>query len=165
MDQVTMKALSDSIVQQIKAEMMTYFDAKVEPILRTLNVIQSSLSTVGEHVSQLEQRVGANEDNVHDLTNRIIQLEKDNAYLMEKVDDLENRSRSLNLRFLRVPETPQEDKDPIGFMAGLIPHLLGPSNFPTPLAIEKAHRNPTFRRDDKRGPRPILIKLQHFPVK
>uniref|UniRef100_A0A0E9Y2G0 Uncharacterized protein n=1 Tax=Anguilla anguilla TaxID=7936 RepID=A0A0E9Y2G0_ANGAN len=56
MDQDQMKPLSDAI-QQIKTDMMTYFDTKVDPILCTLNGIEGSLSTLGEHVSQLEQRV------------------------------------------------------------------------------------------------------------
>lgn len=80
-----------------------------------------SLSTLGEHVSQLEQRVGANEDNLDQLSTRVKQLEKI-TYLMDKVEDLENRSRSANLRFVRVPES-AEGRHMIGYMARLIPQL------------------------------------------
>lgn len=161
-----MNALTQAIANQIKADLVAYLDTKVEPILHRLDEIKGSLSTLGDQVGQLEQRVGANEDNVTDLTTRISQLEKNNAYLLEMIDGLENRSRSLNLRFIRVPET-VEKKDPIGFMAGLIPKLLGEENFPTPLSIEKAHRNPASSKNDisKTHPRPILIKLQHFQDK
>ncbi|KAJ8369554.1 hypothetical protein SKAU_G00095820 [Synaphobranchus kaupii] len=61
---------------------------------------------------------------------------------MDKVEDLGNRSRSSNLRFVRVPEA-AEGRDLLGFMSHLIPQLLGPENFTAPPPIERAHRTPT----------------------
>lgn len=121
MDQIQMKALQDAI-HQFKLDMMTYFDTKVDTIFGTLNRIERSLSTLGDRVSQLEQRVGFNEDNLSDLSTWVKQLEKDNSYLMDKVENLENRSRSANLRFVRIPES-TEGRDILGFM------LLGKDNF------------------------------------
>lgn len=115
-----MKHLSETI-QQVKSDMMTYFDIRVDPILSTLNGIQGSLSTLGKHVSELE-RVAANEDNLNDLSTLVKQLEKQNSYLKYKVDDLENRSRSANLRIIRVPES-SEGRNMLGFMARFIPQL------------------------------------------
>ena len=143
---------------------MDYFDSKTEVILSTFTCMETSLFTLGDHMVHLEQRVATNEDNVSNLSTRVQQLEKDNSYLLEKVEDLENRSSSSNLHFLRVPEA-AEGRDIPGFMAHLIPQLLGPDNFSTPLPIERAHRTPTFRRDDSSRPRTILIKLQHFQDK
>lgn len=75
-----MKHLSETI-QQVKSDMMTYFDTKVDPILSTLNGIQGSLSSLGEHVSELEQRVAANEDNLNDLSTQTVrQLEKSDSW-------------------------------------------------------------------------------------
>ncbi len=82
-----LKILSDSI-QQSKSDMIAYFDSKVDPIVSTLNGIHNSLSTLGDHVSHLEQRVGANEDVLSDITTRMKQLETNNTYLLNKVDDL-----------------------------------------------------------------------------
>ncbi|KAJ4928472.1 hypothetical protein JOQ06_016264 [Pogonophryne albipinna] len=61
--------------------------------------------SLGDQVNLLEQRVGANEDNVHECVARVKQLEKDNSFLMSKVDDLENRSRRSNLRFVGIQES------------------------------------------------------------
>ena len=117
-------------------------------------------------MSLLEQRVGVNEDNMTDLSTRVKQLETDNKYLADKVEDLENRSRSANLRFLGIPEA-AEGHNILEFMAGLIPQLLGKDDFPIPPAIERAHR--TFvhkvRSHGSPNPRPILIKLLHFQDK
>ena len=141
-----------------------HIDAKFDQISSNLNGIVNSISTLGEHVAILEQRVGANEDNLTDTWKKIIQLEKANAYLVDKVDDLENRSRSCNLRFIKVPEA-SEGRDMLGFMSSFIQQLLGHDNFPTQPAIERAHRTPTVRQDERSNPRPILIKLAHFQDK
>lgn len=77
---------------------------------------------------------------MNDLSTRVKQLEKDYSYLMDKVEDLENRSRSANLRFVRAPES-AEGRDMLRFMARLIPQLLVQDNFPTPSAIERAHHS------------------------
>ncbi len=162
MDQLVsqLKVLSDSI-QQIKSDMITYFDTKLISIDTKLNSIENSLSTLDERAIHLEQRVGANEDNLDEFSGRIRQLEKDNAYLLNKVDNLENQGRSTNLRFIGVPES-SEGQDMLGFITGLILQLLGPDNFSSPPAIERAHRVPTVRQDDRSRPRPILIKVALF---
>lgn len=71
-----MKTLSDAI-QQIKTHMMTYFDTKVDPILW---IVLRALYLHWENIiSQLEHRVGANDNNLNDLSTRVKQLEKDNC--------------------------------------------------------------------------------------
>lgn len=128
-------------LQQLKSEMVRHFDARMDTIQSNLETIKLSLSNLGEHVSQLEQRVSSNEDNISDYGKRMEVLEKENAYLRAKLDDIENRSRAYNLRFVHVPEK-SEGKDTRGFISNLIVHLFGSENFPTPPAIEKAHRSP-----------------------
>lgn len=83
---------------------------------------------------------------------------------MDKVQDLENRSRASNLRFVKIPES-SEGRDTIGFMSQLIPQLLGRENFQTPPIIERAHRTQTFLHNERAEPRPILIKLLNFQDK
>ena len=128
------------------------------------NYIRGSLSTLNEHVAQLEQRVGANEDNLDVLSTSVKQLEKSNSYMLDKVEDLENRRRTLNLCFVGIHES-AESRDVLGFMAHLIPQLLGNDNFTTPVAIERAHHTPTVRQTDRSSPRHILIRLLHFQDK
>lgn len=102
--------------------------------------------------------MSSNEDNIDDLIKRVQTLEKENAYLKDKVDDAENRSRSSNLRFINVPEK-SEGRDTIAFFNQLIPLLLGKENFPTVAVIERAHRSPTFSSSTRSAPRPILVKF------
>lgn len=149
-------------IQQLKVEMVTHFDAKIDPIQHSLQSIQSAVSTLGEHVSVLEQRVSSNEDDLLDLKKRIEILENDNAHLRDKAEDAENRSRAYNLRLLRIPEK-AEGADIHGFVCELFPQLLGAENFSTPPAIERVHRSPTLQQAENAtksvGPRPILVKF------
>lgn len=115
---------------------------------------------MNDHVTELEHRVGSTEDNIVELTKCV---ETENAYLKEKADDAENRSRSSNLRFINIPER-REAKDMIAFINDLIPLLLGKDNFPTAPVIERAHRSPTFTTSNRSTPRPILVKSLHFQV-
>ncbi|KAJ8344567.1 hypothetical protein AAFF_G00239660 [Aldrovandia affinis] len=62
------------------------------------------------------------------IQTRLLQLQKENAYFVDKVDDLENRSRSSNLRFIQVPES-AEGRNVISFMSLLIQELLGETTF------------------------------------
>ena len=65
-NQISLQTLWDGI-QHIKTDMLTHLDSKVDPIQTKLSIIQMSLDTLGGHVSSLEQRIGANKDNLQDL--------------------------------------------------------------------------------------------------
>ena len=147
-------------IQQLKLDMFSHFDAKMDTIQLGLQTIQGSLSTLGDHVSQLEQRVSSNKDNLTELQTHVKTLASENSYLRDKIEDAENRSRAYNLRFLHVPEK-SEGQDILGFMKGLIQLLLGAENFKLPPVIERAHRYPTMVQTNvqKPGPRPSLRKL------
>ena len=89
--------------EQLKTLFWCHSSDKVDPILSSLNYIRGSLSTLNEHVAQLEQRVGANEDNLDVLSSKC-QTTWKKQLLLDKVEDLENRSRALNFRFVGIPE-------------------------------------------------------------
>ncbi len=164
--EMTLQTLLTAI-QQVRTDMLSHLDTKIDPIQTTLNTIQNLLSTLSNQDDLLEQRVSTNEDNVTDLTTRIERLESHNTNLKIKVEDLENRSRCNNLRFVGVPEF-AESGDMVGFMTQLIYQVLGQVNFPSPLKIERAHRTPTtlLKRPDRGDkPRSLLIKLLDFQDK
>lgn len=152
-------------IRQLKLELLAHLDASMDNIQIRLNSIHGKLSILGDQVEELEPRVSSNQDNLLDLEKRVKSMEVENVYLREKVKESENRSRAYNLRVLHVPEQ-AEGCDILGFMGELIPSLLGKENFPQPLILDKAHRTPTFRRQETRtGPRPILVKLLNFQDK
>ncbi|CAM4509610.1 unnamed protein product [Leuciscus chuanchicus] len=153
------------VIQELKNELLAHFDSKMDNLQTSLNTIEASLTTIGDQVTLLEQRVSANEDNISDLEKRIEFIEKENTQLREKTEEMENRSRLHNLRFLWVPEQ-AEGRDILGFMKQFIPQLLGVENYPMPPVIERAHRTSTVRNpNSKSGARSILIKLLNLQDK
>uniref|UniRef100_A0A3P9LBD1 L1 transposable element RRM domain-containing protein n=1 Tax=Oryzias latipes TaxID=8090 RepID=A0A3P9LBD1_ORYLA len=94
--------------------------------------MQDSLNSMKVTVGEL--------DELSRLDTRMKELEKQNSYLAEKVEDAENRSRASNIRLLRVPEG-SEGCDIIGFV--------GQTPNPNP----------------KAGPRPIFVRFLHFQDK
>lgn len=157
----TLQSVLD-MMQQMKGEMILQINAKIDSLAPTLEKIQNSLHTLGDQVEEVQQRVSTNEDNISELLERVKVLEKENTELKSWVENAENRSRRNNLRFIGIPEW-AEAKDIFGFIRRLIPQLLGEQHFPMPPGIESCHR--TGERSDDKGPRPILVKLQHFQDK
>lgn len=124
-----LQSLLDDI-EKSKTKMLTHINSKVDPIKASLNKIQTSPNMLGEIVNLMEVRVSTNEDNVENLLQHVKALEGEVANLLEKTDDLENRSRRPNLHVVGIPES-AEGNNIIHFMSQLILKLLGWENFPT----------------------------------
>ena len=58
---VSNQAIWESI-QQMRNDMLSHFDSKMDPLQSSLKTIQGSLTTIAEHVKELEQHVSANEE-------------------------------------------------------------------------------------------------------
>lgn len=79
-----------------------------------------------------------------------------------KAHDAENRCRAKNVCFVGVPER-SEKANIVGFLARLIPHLLGGESFATP---RRAHHSPgSNSSSNARSSRTILAKFLHFEDK
>ncbi|RXN04491.1 LINE-1 type transposase domain-containing 1 [Labeo rohita] len=87
---------------------------------------------------------------------------------MERLDDLENRSRCSNLRILNVPEGNESGKDPTVFVSEMLAEVM-PEVFTSPPPLERAHRslgpkpaagNPTRVRDVLRWARQHEVKFK-----
>lgn len=169
MAEVSLQSIWEAIHQikdQVSTEINAHLDLKIGAVQAGLMDIQTTLNSVTGQITELQQRVSNNEDDLFKLSGKVNALEKDNAYLKEKVEDLENWSRRCNLRFINVPEK-SERGDMVAFVSQqLIPTLLGRENFPTAPVVERAHRSPTYSSSPRPGqPRPILVKFLNFQDK
>lgn len=118
-------------------------DSKFDTIKTSLNKIDNTNTTLGDHINELKQSMSSNEDEIQTLFNLVRKLEKDQAHLKKQAEDAENRSQAYNLQFISIPEK-AKGEDICGFMNRLISKLLGMENFPTPPVIQNCDRNPTF---------------------
>ncbi|ROI60077.1 LINE-1 retrotransposable element ORF1 protein [Anabarilius grahami] len=82
------------------------------------------------------------------------ELQVANGLLKAKVNDLEGRSRRLNVKIVGIKEG-EEKGSPTDFVSKLIPELLGQDNFSRPIKIDRAHRN--LRPKPQPNERPLII--------
>lgn len=83
------------------------------------------------------------------------------ATLLNKVDDLENRSQKNNICLVGVPER-EEGRDPVTFFESWLMDILGKNILSPFFAIERAHRVATRPPTPGASPHPIQMKLLHF---
>lgn len=81
--------------------------------------------------------------------------------LLDKVDDLENRSCRNNICLVGVPEK-SEGLDPVSFFEKCLQDVCGPTVLFLFFAIEQAHRVLTRPLPPGAPPLPVLLKLLHY---
>lgn len=94
-------------------------------------------------------------------------LQTHTTELLERVDDLENRSRRSNLRIINIPEGREKDQDPIRFVSDLLMAVMGPGVFNSRPEIERAHRAFGPRPGDINAgkPRTFIVKFLRLQEK
>ncbi|KAK1886636.1 LINE-1 retrotransposable element ORF1 protein [Dissostichus eleginoides] len=149
------------ILQEIRngnQALSSKLDSKTAEINQSISGLKSMLDKLSSRVTEAEDRIGTAEDQLVDLDFRVVKLRKENDFLMEKVDQLENYSRRNNIRVINLGES-CEGNDPVNFFVNWIPATLGQEHFTEPLIIERAHRAFGPRPPADQRPRPVLIRL------
>lgn len=133
-----------------------------------LNSIEASTKAVESKLTDLATRLGEAESRIAQLEDANAALEAnassfvtrpDMEELLLKVDDLENRTRRNNLRFVGFPEN-CEKSDAVTFMRETIPDLLN-IEFMGGLEIDRAHRS-LAKRNPNGPPRAILARFLRY---
>ncbi|RXN31221.1 putative transposase element L1Md-A101/L1Md-A102/L1Md-A2 [Labeo rohita] len=105
----------------------------VDALHHTVNSFQSRLTSTEVIVGENVERLVAAESTINSL-------KAQNSLLMERLDDLENRSRRSNLRILNVPEGSESGKDPTLFVSEMLAEVMLEA-FTSPPPLERAHRS------------------------
>ena len=136
----------------------TMLTGKMEEIRMDIGLIHHDLQAVRERMAEAEKRISSLEDNYTPVPNRILAAEKQVTYLNQKVDDLENRLRRNNIRFVGLPER-AEGKNPGDFVETWIKTLFPDTTFSTVFAVERAHRIPAKPPAPGAPARPLLARF------
>ncbi|RXN34987.1 putative transposase element L1Md-A101/L1Md-A102/L1Md-A2 [Labeo rohita] len=107
--------------------------ALVDTLHDTVNSFQSRLTSTEVIVGENFERLVAAESTINSL-------KAQNSLLMERLDDLENRSCRSNLRILNVPEGSESGNDPTVFDSEMLAEVM-PEVFTSPPPLERAHRS------------------------
>ncbi|KAJ7999903.1 hypothetical protein DPEC_G00199240 [Dallia pectoralis] len=160
--------LSDLIAGQlqsaIEAILKPAIEAALGPITSVLDGIGVSVEAQGRQISDLEQGLSDYSDRAVALELAVTRLTSECAQMADKIDDLESRSHRCNLRVVGIPER-LEGADPVAFMSGFFPEVLGDSFAPSPMKLDRAHHlgpHPTPGSAAKSGPRVMIVKFHNF---
>lgn len=124
-------------------------------IRRTTASVETKLSTLITRIDEVEKRVEYLETTEKEWQANPPASKMDVERLWEKLDDMENRSRRNNVRFIGIPEG-REGGEVVKFLEDLIPELL---DIEGKCEIERAHRVASQQSRPGDRPRPILAKF------
>ena len=135
-------------------------ESKLNTIQSAMTAVEAKLSDIGTRLGNAESRLDFLEDANRALEANPPATQSEVETLRQKVDDLENRSRRNNLRFVGFPEG-CEGSDALAFLRKVVPQMLN-IVFPGGLEIDRAHRSLARRRPDGQPPRAILARFLRF---
>lgn len=133
---------------------------KLNAIQSATLAVEAKLSDIATRLNNVESRIDFLEDAHQALETNPPATQTEVEILRQKLDDLENRSRRNNLRFVGFPEG-CEGPDTLAFLREVIPRMRN-IDFQGDLEIERAHRTLARRRPDDQPPRPILACYLRF---
>ncbi|KAK7884430.1 hypothetical protein WMY93_027553 [Mugilogobius chulae] len=145
--------------------MESSLDKKIDPVLQKLQICSSDIFTLDTRVVNAEQRISDLEDTVAIHAVEIPELRKKLEATIDKIDDLENRSRRCNIRIVGLPEG-SEGTNAVSFMTSWLPELVHERFKGGAVKIDRCHRAPAGRPSPPgQRPRPMLVKLHNFQDK
>lgn len=131
---------------------------KIEEVKVDISLIRHDMTKLRERVTEAETRIGQAVDTLYPLQHSYEDLQRQLQQLAQKHDDLENRSRRSNLRFIGLPE----GADPATFLEQLLINAYGRDTFSTTFVVERAHQMPARRPPEGVPPRTFIAKLLNF---
>lgn len=134
---------------------------KLEEVKVDISLIRQDMTKLRERVTETETRISRAEDTLYPLQHSQEDLRRQIQQLAQKHDDLENRARRSNLRFIGLPEG-SEGPDPATFLEKLLISAYGREAFSETFVVERAHRMPARRPPEGAPPRTFIAKLLNF---
>ncbi|CAL9698818.1 unnamed protein product [Knipowitschia caucasica] len=136
-------------------------------VANVLELLKKHGGTLNDHETRLaetELRIGALEDAADPIQTKIGDLEKTVDFLVERVDELENRGRRMNIRILGVPED-VEGTDPTRFFEHWLPEVLLMRTKNGRIKLERAHRTLGPKPSPAQRPRPVVARFHNYQDK
>ncbi len=135
----------DALVKKITSEVLAGVDKalenKIDPVLEKLLAIATHVEQVENRITQAEVRISAVEDTASRDNADLNEMKKKLDMALEKIDDLENKSRRCNIRIVGLPEG-EEGSNPVSFLRTCLPNLLNTEFKNHQVKIERVHRVP-----------------------
>ncbi len=167
-DGVSMNQLVTELTKQrasIKEDISVLIQESMVPLQTSVNALTETLASFQSRLCTTETLASDNFSALSAAEKMIKTLKEQNATLMDRVDDLENRSRRANLRILNVPENSEKGQSTVKFVSEMLMEVMGQEAFEKPPELERAHRSLGPKPQEGRPPRPLVICFHRFQEK
>lgn len=145
----------------LRQDMTALIQSSLTPIQASLTGFQETVDTLDRRVTSVETTAGENFEALCKAEKAIEELQTLIAKLLDRIEDLENRSRRANLRIINVPEDSEKNQDMLTFVSALLRETMGEQVFPEPPVLDRAHR--ALRQKPEDGPpRAIIVAFHRF---
>ncbi|CAH2246996.1 Hypothetical predicted protein [Pelobates cultripes] len=171
----TSDAGSDTDMRQATADDLSVSEKRLAAMLQDLRTsmktdFQAAVSDMRKDIHEVGTRVNALEEKTDELCHmndtiveKIQRMDADNKRLMEKLADLEDRSRRNNIRVCGVPETVTQEELP-AYLLRLF-QAIQPNLEVADLRLDRAHRVPKPQNLAQEVPRDIVTRLHYYSAK
>ncbi|MGH0118376.1 UNVERIFIED_CONTAM: hypothetical protein FKN15_047781 [Acipenser sinensis] len=148
----------------LTADLTAEFQNSFASFKASIDAIQTTVTSHGHRIDILEHSADDTGDRVRELEASCVSLAADNKAIKEKLSDLENRSRSQNLRIIGLPEG-LEGSHPTKFMSDFFVELFGSGALGSAPELDRAHRCLVPRPAPHLMPRPVIVRFHRYRTK
>eukprot|EP00064_Thunnus_orientalis_P016399 superscaffoldBa00003245_g16464 len=161
-------AVIKDLVEKITAEVLRGVEAssdkKIDPVLKKLEACLSKIATLDTWITEAESRISNSEDAAETHITKLSEVESRLKATLEKLNDLENRSRWCNIRIVGLPEG-SEGANPVAIFRTWLPELLKVSFKGGSVKLDRCSHTLTSCPLPGQWPRAVIVKLHNFQDK
>lgn len=151
-----------SELEKQRASLLKDMSTLIQPVQSSVDALRATVNEFNGRLAATESLAGDNFERITGTEKLVKTLEAQNKSLQDRLDDLENRARRVNLRIINVPEGSEKGRDPTEFISDLLMENLGAGVFAKPPELERAHRSLAPRPGPGGRPRPFVICFHRF---
>jgi len=146
----------------LRKDMSVLIQESVKPLQTSVDALRETVNHFNGRLAAAESLAGNNFDRITSTENTVKILQAQKKSLQDRLEDLENRSRRVNLRIINIPEGSEKGQDPTEFVSTLLMENLGPDVLSKPPELERAHRSLAPKPGPGGRPRPFVICFHRF---
>lgn len=161
-----LEALLNDQRESFKTDVAVLIRESTESLKSSVDSLRQQVSSFNSRLIHTEVLAGENFGKLTEMETTVKTLQSQCGKLLDKVDDLENRSRRSNLRIINIPEGSEKGQVLTKFVSDLLMTVTGSEVFNSPPEIERAHRSlrrPGYNNTEK--PRAFIVKFLRFQEK
>lgn len=167
-DGITMTQLVEEPSKQrasLRENISTLIQESLGPLQTSVNPLKKTMDNFQQRLTTTNSLAGDNFDKIFASEAAIKTLRTQNATLLDRIKDLENRSHRANLRIVNVPEDSEGVEDTVKFVLNMLMEIMGNALFESAPALERAHR--VGKKPEKPGLplRPFVVCFHRFQEK